>query len=145
MDFLTALRIGASGLAAQRVRMNVVASNLANANTTRTPEGGPYRRKDVLLSAMVVPHGFEDELTARMDDQLREVTVVGVESDGSAPRMVYDPGHPDADPNGYVAMPNVDVVSEMVDMITASRTYEANATAISTIKQMAQLALTIGS
>jgi flagellar basal-body rod protein FlgC len=144
MDFLSALRVSASGLTAQRTRINLVASNLANAETTRTPEGGPYRRRDPLLAAVPLSDSFEDALDDAMGEQVHEVEVVGVSSDTNAPRRVYDPGHPDADGEGFVNMPNVEVVGEMVNMVTASRTYEANATAISTIKQMAQMALSIG-
>ena len=144
MDFLTAFRISAAGLSAQRTRVNLVASNLANAETTRTAQGGPYRRRDPILAAVPMEHGFESELQAAVSDRVLEVQVVGIQADPDPPRLVYDPHHPDANADGYVAMPNIDVVSEMTNLITASRSYEANATALSTIKQMIQQALSIG-
>ncbi|MBI5815795.1 MAG: flagellar basal body rod protein FlgC [Nitrospinae bacterium] len=141
MDFLSAMKIGSSGMSLQRTRMNVISSNLANINTTRTPEGGPYRKKSVVAEASPVSgEGFGGAL----DNAIQGVKVVDVKDDKSEPRMVYDPSHPDADENGYVAMPNVNVMEEMVDMINASRSYEANAAAVSAAKSMAQKALEIG-
>lgn len=120
--------------------MNVISSNLANAETTRTAEGGPYRRKQVILRAQS-SQGFEQH----MDTAVQGVSVEGIQADTTSPtQRVYDPGHPDSDGAGYVELPNVNVLEEMVDMITASRSYEANATAFDTLKSMAQRALQIG-
>ena len=115
------LNVSASGMTAERLRMDVIAENLANADTTRGPDGKPYRRKEVVLS---------------FDQALDGVEVAGIAEDGSPPRKVYDPGHPDADAQGYVSMPNVEPVTEMVDLITASRGYEANVQALQASKAM---------
>lgn len=141
MDLLTSLKISSSGMSLQRTRMNTISSNLANINTTRTPEGGPYRRKMVVAEAVPVKSGSFDKA---LGDTLKEVQVVRIKEDKSEPRLVYDPSHPDADERGYVAMPNVNMMEEMLDMINASRSYEANAMAISNAKQMATRALEIG-
>ncbi|MGK7346426.1 MAG: flagellar basal body rod protein FlgC [Candidatus Nitrospinota bacterium M3_3B_026] len=141
MDIFTAMKVSASGLALQRARMNVISSNMANVNTTRTPEGGPYRKKSVIVEASPLKNGSFDKT---LGDALREARVVEIREDQSAPRMVYDPSHPDADENGYVAMPNVNILEEMLDMINASRAYEANATAANAAKSMAQRALDMG-
>lgn len=139
MSFLKGFETSASGLHAQRTRMNVTSSNLANAETTRTAEGGPYIRKQAILEARPLEFG------AALGEAVQAVRVRGVEDDQVRPtHFVYDPGHPDARPDGYVEMPNVNVVEEMTDMITASRSYEANATAFETLKRMAMRALSIG-
>lgn len=138
MDFL-AMDVSASGLAVQRTRLNVASSNLANIATTRTPEGGPYRRKDVVVSANPVR-----DLPAGFADYVRTVEVSEVQTDAAEPRLQYDPGHPDADAEGMVAYPNVNLIEEMVDMITASRAYEAGVTALGTAVTMAERALSIG-
>jgi flagellar basal-body rod protein FlgC len=124
--------------------MNVISSNLANANTTRTPEGGPYRRKEVLMAAYPAQRTFEDILNANLTDSVSEVKVVGVVNDTRPFITKYDPQHPDANENGYVLMPNVNIVKEMVDMMSATRNYEANVTAINASKSMALKALEIG-
>lgn len=128
------LGISASGLSAQRARMDAIANNIANANTTRTPEGGPYRRQRVLVREARDPATGEP----------LGVRVVGMARDQTPPRRVYDPGHPDADESGYVELPNVNVIAEMIDMLSATRAYEANATAIDAAKEMANRALDIG-
>src|SRR3989338_2324724 len=134
-DFFDSLDVSASALSAERMRMNVISSNLANAQTTRTPEGGPYRRKDPVFEAK--PAGsFQSVLQNQMEVPLHEVKVVDIVSDTKAPKMVYQPEHPDANPEGYVAMPNINTMEEMVNLITASRTYEANVTAINVTKNM---------
>jgi len=143
-SFFKSMSISSSGLAAQRLRMNVLSANLANAQTTRTDEGGPYQRRDVVFSAVPTGRAFEDFLDGTHNTQLRKVEVVAVHKDQAAPRRVLDPSHPDADKDGYVEMPNVQVMSEMVNMITATRSYEANATALNDAKQMALKALEIG-
>lgn len=141
MDFFAAMEVSASGMAAQRTRMNVASSNLANVSTTRTADGGPYKRKDVVLKTTepALARGFE---FARA---VRGVSVDSIVEDQTPPHLEYDPGHPDANEDGYVATPNVNVVEEMVDMITASRAYEAGITAMSTAVSMAERALGIGS
>ena len=138
MDFFTAMDISASALAAERTRMNLISSNLANVNSTRTAEGGPYRRKDAVFAATPLKEAgatFGAALTRATD--ARSVAVSQVNEDQRPPRLQYEPGHPDADPQGYVAYPNVSVVEEMADMITASRSYEANITATQAAKSMA--------
>jgi flagellar basal-body rod protein FlgC len=120
--------INASALSAQRKRMDIIAQNIANAETTRTPEGGPYRREQVVFTL----------------NDLGGVDATEVVQDPRPPRLVYQPGHPDADAAGYVALPNVNLVEEMVDMISAMRSYEANVTAINAAKTMAQSALDLG-
>lgn len=135
MQALSALDISASGLYAERTRMNVIANNLANSNSTRTPEGGPFRRQLVILQ------GVEAKVPG--DIAGLGVSVKGVVDDQSPFPLIYDPGHPDANADGYVAMPNVNVVEEMVDMITALRAYEANITAIDTNKSIFRAALDI--
>ncbi len=144
MDFLTAIKISSSGLKAQRTRMNVVSSNLANINTTRTDEGGPYRKKEVVLSSTNVKDKFGKELKESMNGQVKEVKVTGIVEDQSAPKKVYEPGHPDANEEGYVAYPNINLMHEMVNLISASRSYEANITAINASKGLALKALELG-
>ena len=141
MDFLTALNVSASGLSAERTRVNLAASNLANAETTRGPDGKPYRRLDPVLEA--VP--FEQALSAagQPESGIAGVRVAEVAEDDSPGRRVFNPSHPDADPSGYVTLPNVNPVHEVVNLITAQRGYEANATAIDTLKTMATRALDI--
>jgi flagellar basal-body rod protein FlgC len=148
MRLFSSFEISGSGLTAQRLRMDVVANNIANVNTTRTAEGGPYRRQRVVFE----PRREEAQFLLPLSPDARKraasggsgVRVVGVSSDPSAPKTVYDPGHPDADERGYVAMPNIQLVNEMVDMISATRAYEANVTAINSAKSMAAKALEIG-
>ena len=141
---LKSMNISASSLGAQRMRMNVLSSNLANAQTTRTAEGGPYKRQDVIFSASPIGNEFEDFLDDTFLTQLKQVKVVGIHADTKEPREVFDPHHVDADSNGYVKMPNIQVMSEMVNMIAATRAYEANATALNETKTMALKAIDIG-
>ena len=145
MGLFDAIDISGSGLSAERLRMDVTAENLANAQTTRGPNGGPYQRKEVVLQT-AQQDGFRTQLAGAMDgvgatamgaaQTPGGVQAAGIVTDGSAPRMVYDPGHPDANAQGYVAMPNVNPVTEMTDLIAASRSYEANVTAMQTAKSM---------
>ncbi len=137
MGLFRVFDISASGMTAERLRMDTIANNLANANTTRTARGGPYRRQ------MVV---FEERLAQASGYGLRGngVRVSRIVEDNDPPRLVYDPHHPDANEQGYVEMPNVNIVTEMVDMITASRAYEANVAALNAAKAMALKALDIG-
>ncbi len=140
MDVAAALAISSSALQAQRLRMDVIAANLANAQSTRTPEGGPYKRRDVVLEAM--PGGrFEDVLGAEAGGAVRVSRVV---EDEKPPRVVFDPGHPDADAKGYVAYPNVNPITEMVDLMAATRAYEANVAAVNATKRVLEAALSIG-
>ena len=144
MDMLAAIDAAYSGLQAQRMRMNVIASNLANAHVTRTPEGGPYKPKQVVLSSTPMDATFESLLRPYLDNGINEVQVVDISEAPDAVRLEYDPSHPDANAQGYVAYPNVNVLQEMVDLMAASRIYEANITAINTAKDMAQRTLQIG-
>jgi flagellar basal-body rod protein FlgC len=185
MKVFNSIEISASGLSAERLRMDVTANNIANVETTRTPDGGPYRRQMVVFeprggeaAPFQLPtalQGFLADASGADDSsdagsgqaagfgsdavpgfgagpnldlggnfsQGQGVRVVGVVSDPSPPRMVYEPGHPDADANGYVAMPNVSTVNEMVDMMSAQRAYEANVAAIDSAKSMFQQAISI--
>ncbi len=140
MDLLNAMKVSSAGLSVQRARMNAVSSNLANINTTRTPEGGPYRRKQVIVGVEPLANQFKSVL----DSQVGAPKVIEVKEDQSEFRKVYDPSHPDADESGNVSMPNVNMMQEMVDMLSATRSYEANAAVINTVKSMAQKAIDLG-
>jgi flagellar basal-body rod protein FlgC len=142
MGISGAFAISASGLAAHRLRMDVISANLANAQSSSTPEGGPYRRQDVVLES-VPQAGFDDLLSAE-GGQGTAVRVARVVKDQQPPRQSYDPGHPHADKDGYVSLPNVNVVTEMVDLMAATRAYEANVAAINATKRVLQSALDIG-
>jgi flagellar basal-body rod protein FlgC len=144
MSFLDALQTSASGLSAQRLRMNLISSNLANINTTRTPEGGPYKRKDAVFAANPQQPSFSDTLSRSLDPQNIGVEVTEIHDDQRSPIQKFEPGHPDADVNGYISLPNINVVEEMVNMISASRSYEANVTAIRATKEMVADAMDIG-
>ena len=144
MDFFSSINVSSSALSAERTRMNLISSNLANANATRTPEGGPYKRKDAVFSATPMESSFNRALDGATAKQVRQVEVTEIVEDQNPPRLQYDPGHPDANPQGYVAMPNVNVVEEMADMINATRAYEANITAVQAAKSMATKTLEIG-
>lgn len=144
MDFFSSLNVSSSALSAERTRMNLISSNLANANATRTPEGGPYKRKDAVFAATPVANSFNRALDGATAQQVRKVEVAEIVEDQTPPRLQYDPGHPDANQQGYVAMPNVNVVEEMADMIAATRAYEANVTAVQAAKSMALKTLEIG-
>ncbi len=166
VSLFSSLDISASGLSAQRLKMNVIANNIANASTTRTAEGGPYRRQTVEFKAaqdgpqvlIPVPEGGEGATGARRGGELHRqlvsrermavlpagVEVSGVSEDTADFPTVYDPSHPDADASGYVKMPNVNPVTEMMDLMGASRAYEANISAIVTAREMAQKTLEMG-
>jgi flagellar basal-body rod protein FlgC len=143
-DYSTGLRISASGLAAQRLRMNTISSNIANINTTHSPEGGPYRRKDVVFESMPDARNFGELVTMPPNDQLQRVQVTDVISDDKAIDLRYEPDHPDANPEGYVAYPKINLMEEMANMIQATRGYEANVSAIQASKDMAMSALELG-
>lgn len=132
--------IAVSGLLAQRVRMVVTASNIANSETTRTAEGGPYQRRDPVFEAKRLEDGFGSTL----DGALRAVEVPRVEVDARPGPMRFEPGHPDADPDGYVQMPNVNLVEEMTNMMGAQRSFEANLLALRKAREMGDAALRIG-
>jgi flagellar basal-body rod protein FlgC len=145
MDIGSTFAISASGLRAERLRLDAIASNLANANTTRTAEGGPYRRRNVIFVAQDLESDFAATLEALSEDGIRRgVAVTDVVEDPSPPRMVFDPAHPDANSEGLVAYPNVNPVAEMVDLMAATRAYEANVQAVNATKRMADAALSIG-
>jgi flagellar basal-body rod protein FlgC len=139
MSLNRAFGICAAGLSAQRTRMEVVASNLANARTTRTPEGGPYKRKEPVFTADPIPSSFGDELSVA----LRSVRVERIVEDPAPPVRRFEPGHPDADEAGFVSYPNVEPLQEMVDMLSATRSYEANVTTVRSIREMLRSALGI--
>ena len=141
MGMFDALNVSATGLTAERLRMDVTAENLANAQTTRGADGQPYRRKEVVLGEIAQGGGFGAQLSRAMTPRTPGAAPGGVQveaitQDATPGKLVYDPGHPDADAKGYVRMPNVDTVAEMVDLITAQRGYEANVTAMQTAKAM---------
>ncbi len=152
MSFFTGMDIAASGLTAQRFRLDIITQNLANVNTTRTPEGGPYQRKTVLFESIPMQNGpnnlqnnFGNILHSNLNMyHTKGVQVSGIVTDDTPMPVVYDPTHPDANIDGYVTMPNVDVVTEMVNMISASRSYEANVTAFNNLKAMNTKALDLG-
>lgn len=144
MDIFTTFDIAASGLKAQTTRLNTISSNLANAETTSTPEGGPYKKKSVVFQTEKLP--FQQHLDQSMQPRggVQGVKVARIIEDTSPPQRVYDPSHPDAKADGYVEMPNVSTIKEMVDMMSATRSYEANTTTIKSAKRMAMKALEIG-
>jgi flagellar basal-body rod protein FlgC len=145
MGFLDALRASASGLSAQRIRMKLIASNLANVNTTRTPEGGPYQRREPVFAAESPAAGsFGDMLRMQQAAETVAVETVDIVRDGRDPIMKYAPDHPDADEKGFIALPNISVTEEMVNLVSASRSYEANIAAIKATKNMVAKALEIG-
>lgn len=138
MDFLSALRVSATGLAAERVRVNVAASNLANVDTTRGPDGKPYRRLDPVFEAAPLEGGG-----GAAGGDLVGVRVAGVHEDAGPGKRVYLPSHPDADRDGFVTLPDVNPIHEVVNLLSAQKAYDANATAVETLKTMAQRALDI--
>lgn len=138
MSLFSAIDISASGLTAQRLRMDVTSANLANAQSTRTPEGGPYRRQDVVLQQQTGNGSFAGTLAGALGGggEPAGVEVAAIIPDTSPLRQVYEPGNPEANARGYVEMPNVNPVEEMTDLIDASRSYQANVTAMQTTKQV---------
>ncbi|QJB57260.1 flagellar basal body rod protein FlgC [Pseudodesulfovibrio sp. zrk46] len=144
MDFMTALDIGASGLKAQRANLNVISMNMANMRTTKTMEGGPYRRKSVSFEATPVYSPFDTAMRDKLNQNLQGVKVLGVTADERPFKQVYDPHHPDANDQGYVFYPDINVVEEMTNMMNATRGYESNVQTITAVKQMFQRALQIG-
>lgn len=140
MSFFTGLQVSTSGLTSERFRVDLASSNLANANSTRSVEGGPYRRRDSVIRAIPVQGAFSSEL----DRAVRTVQVSNVRVDPRPPREVFNPSHPDADEKGIVRLPNVSTVEEMVNLRNAQRSYEANLAALAVSREMAQRALRIG-
>lgn len=144
MDFLSSLNISGSGLTAQKLRMDVISQNIANAEVTRTENGTPYRRKMVVLSSINGGGSFRDALDKATNVKTSGVQVRSVVEDQSPLVPVYNPNHPDADAEGYIMLPNVNTAQEMIDMLGASRAYEANITAFNATKAMVLKALEIG-
>ena len=149
MSMFGGIDAAASGLTAERLRMDVISNNIANVNSTRTVDGGPFKCKYVIFQPR---EAEKNSFSAMLDGAMNKgsknragdgVRAIGIGTDDSMGKLVYDPGHPDANADGYVELPNVDIVTEMVDMITASRAYEANVTTINAAKSMAQQALNI--
>jgi flagellar basal-body rod protein FlgC len=143
MNILQAMEISGSALSAERIRMNIAAMNMANANTTRTMEGGPYRAKSVVFAAKPLERGNFEATLQSANAKLRKVEVAEVVEDRAPFKEVYDPSHPDADESGVVMMPNVNTVEQMVDIMGAKRAYEANVTALDAVKSMALKAMEI--
>lgn len=141
MNLLDAMDISAAGMKAQRTRLNVTAANLANIGTTRTVDGGPYRRRDVVFEARPYEPSFADVLEESLETPVSTVAVSAVVEDPRPFQVKYDPSHPDADDRGYVRMPNVEMVEEMVNLISANRAYEANAAVAQASRRMALKAL----
>lgn len=141
-----AIDVSATGLTAERLRMDIISKNIANANTTRTSSGTPYRRQVPIFKESSTNLSFQQHLDAAKNGIAggNGVEVTAVKEDKSPFKKVYDPGHPDADKDGYVQMPNVDIVAEMINMISSTRAYEANVTCINSAKSMAMKALEIG-
>jgi flagellar basal-body rod protein FlgC len=140
VSLFSAISVGASGMAAQRARAELLVENLANAETTRTPEGGPYRRKDAVFESSDISSPFASVFEAQMHST-SGVAVSEIVVDAGDPERRYMPGHPDADPDGYVAFPHINPAEDMVDLMGASRGYEANVAAISAVKDMIQRSL----
>lgn len=140
MDVIRSFKICGSGLAAQRAKLDVVASNLANVSTTRTPEGGPYRKKAIAFTAEEVDGNFDMSLK----EAVKSVKIDEIREDPNGIKMAYDPSHPDADAKGFVAMPDINVMQEMADMIAASRAFEACVTAFDSTKSMTMKTLEMG-
>ncbi len=138
MSLFSTISVSASGLSAQRERAQILVEDIANADTTRTAEGGPYRRRDAVFQSAPVESPFSSFLDSQMDTQENGVRVSDITVDDSAPDRRYMPGHPDADKDGYVAFPRMNPAEDMVDLLGASRAYEANVSAISAVKDMIQ-------
>jgi len=138
MSLFSVLSVSASGMAAQRTRAELLVENIANSETTRTAEGGPYRRKDAIFASETAPSAFASELDAQLGEPSTGVRVAGISIDDREPERRYLPGHPDADSDGYVKMPRVNPAEDMVDLMSASRSYQANVSAMSAVKDMIQ-------
>lgn len=143
MDLIKTMDLAAGGMTAQRTRLNVISMNLANANTTKTDAGTAYRRKTVIFEAAPAEESFFGQLAESLDEQIHGVKVREIVPVAGELKRIFDPSHPDADQDGYVSLPNVNLVEEMVQMLNANRSYEANASVIRTSKDMALKALDI--
>lgn len=141
MSIFNSMQINASGLTLERLKMDTISTNIANVNTTRTEEGGPYKRKEVLFQENLVNE--RDKLTGQNRTNSAGVKVIGIAENTDNLNVVYNPEHPDADEDGFVMMPNVNMVDEMIALINTQRTYEANVTALNTSKSMLMKALEI--
>ena len=141
MSIFNSMQINASGLTLERLKLDTISTNIANINTTRTEEGGPYKRKEVVFEENLVDE--KNRLTGRMVKKSLGVKVVSVLDDAENLKMIYDPNHPDADERGYVMMPNVDMADEMIALLKTQRSYEANVTALNTSKSILKKALEI--
>lgn len=155
MNIFRIFNVAGAGMSAQRTRMSVVAGNLANAETTRTPEGGPYRRRNVFFRALPLQNDFPSLLQTQasgplslrqrdLQTDVHSVEVVKVQESTRAPRKVYDPQHPDADTEGYVSYPDINTMEEMTDLLSATRSYEANLTTFNTTKALVRKLLEMG-
>ena len=147
MDLFKMFAISGAGMSAQRSRMSVITGNLANTETTRTPEGGPYRRRDVIFQTASLGGAFPDLLADDLLDRpegLLSVEVAGIKQSSRPPRKIFDPNHPDANSDGYVLLPDINVMEEMVDLLSAVRSYEANLTAYNATKTLVRRLLEIG-
>ncbi len=144
MSLFSALNISSSGLSVQRERLEISSQNVANADSTRTPEGGPYQRRSVVVSSS--PVSFEASLSEGLSGaNVQEAKVLGVVKDATPPKMIYDKNHPDANEQGYVAMPDINTMEEMIDVMSASKAYEANITVLDAAKSMIIKTLDLGS
>lgn len=143
MSLFTTFNVSASGLEVQRKRIEVTSENLANANSTRTPEGGPYKKKNVVVASVPLPFNqvLEGNLKA---SQVQEARVLGIIDSPGAPKMIYDPNHPDANENGYVGTPDINTTQELMDILNASKAYEANVTVFNAAKSMLLRTLDLG-
>ena len=144
MDLLTSLKISSSGLTANKKRMAAITSNIANAQTTRTAEGGPYQPKEVIFGSEPARESFSEILEGELQENAQAVHATEIQNSKKPPLMKYEPNHPDANAEGMVAYPNINTMEEMANMIEASRAYEANINAMSTAKSMAIKDLEIG-
>lgn len=144
MDFTSSSKISAAALTANRTWMNVLASNLANANTTRTQSGKPYERRTIIYESVPAAESFSDNLEAAMDEGVSSVRVSNILPDGRDFKQIYDPNHPDANAQGVVETPNINPIEEMANIMIASRAFEANLAVLNTAKQMALKAIEIG-
>ena len=147
MNLFKMFAISGAGMAAQRERMSVITGNLANSETTRTPEGGPYRRRDIVFQAVPANGEFAELLSENLFEpagELSSVEVAGIRQSSRAPRQIFDPKHPDANAEGYVSLPDINVMEEMTDLMSAVRSYEANLTAYTTTKGLVRRLLEIG-
>lgn len=142
MDILSTFKISSSALRANSQRLDTISSNLANVETTSTPEGGPYKKKSVYFQS--TPLSFQKQLEGNLKSASQGVKVTKIIEDQTAPKKIYNPSHPDANADGYVEMPNINVMEEMVDMMSATRSYQTNVTVIKSTKRMALKALEIG-